>query len=83
MSCIYISDDIVDDPFLEYARRPENAAYAVDEGNDIIFQVDSILRFTNIDLEISYIACIVPRARFPNRPSGILLKQLGLINPLR
>lgn len=81
VSCI--SDDIVDDSFLEYARGPENAAYAVSEGNDIIVQVNSILRFTNIDLEISFIARIVPRARFPNRLSGILLEQLGLINSLQ
>lgn len=79
----YISDDIVDDSFREYARGPENAAYAVSEGNDIIVQVNSILRFTNIDLEISFIARIVPRARFPNRLSGILLGQLGLTNSLQ
>lgn len=55
---------------------PQRAAYAAGEGENITIQVNYILRFTNVDLEISFIARIVRRERVPNILSG----QLGLID---
>jgi hypothetical protein len=76
-----ISDDLVDEKFLEYLRLEENKAN-YDSGVGKVM-VDSTISFTNTRVQIPFLMYVVPQDMMPNRLSGVLLGQHTFIDRLQ
>ena len=72
-----ISVDLITPAFRQYVQGP---AYESRTSDLTIISVDAKLQLSNTSIDMSFIARIVPMERMPNRMSGVLLGQVGLIN---
>ena len=61
-----ISSDLADESPIKDASLPQDARRNLNTGGYAVIQVDSIFRLTGFDLELTFVARIVPRERMPN-----------------
>jgi hypothetical protein len=77
-----ISEDLItDESFRTYLQSDENAPYTDHKVGAV--EVDATIRFSNTDVQLSFLAHVLPLERMPNRFSGILLGQKTLIDRLQ
>ena len=77
-----ISDDILSEEFRLFIQAEAYKDYWVTSAdrNSWVVSVGGALQFSNTNLELEFVARVVPRDQMPNGFSGVLLGQRGVID---